>query len=865
MYEYREHQLKAINNFEEHYYNNANSRGILSMCCGSGKTFTFYGIMKNSILNHNENFFIYTTSRILLVKGIVKDIIRWNFYANLDMDILIKVSDFNIIDIINELIKKDFVGNKKFKNYADELKKNKFKKLDDKNDIIDTLKSRYILENKKIIIITTYESSKYIIDSISTYNNENNKKNDNKLKAIIPNLLIADESHNLVSENNNIKTAKLLLEESEDNNFCPDKFLFMTATPLKVIKRNSSSTYNNDEIIFSMCNENIYGTVFFEYTFYEGIHKLPQCVLNFDVIYLDDFEIQDENIKDLMEDLKILNKDEQQEVYFNTIAQILLKIIKNYKLKHILIYLLNQTKVKNLYDILKKYILNEELYMIISDQSSKEKKDNQSKFEEDNNNPKILLSVDILNEGIDIPIIDSVFFAEERNSETIIVQNIGRALRLHENKKKAYVILPTKIYSIDNSYENSYSSKFKKIREICDILKEPPNINNAIYYTRKTKGDGISFKNENEDEVINEMSGLVDDVMQVNLIDDKIIKDTVIVEDNISIAKKSELGIIATRIANTFEIKSSDGKLSNISLIKLKKIVQDYKIINLYQLSKFLNDECVITNEPHKSHIQDWLCYGDLLFNKVYSYKEAINIIKLHDLSKIDTPLKWIEYYNNLIDNEMKDKNKTVLNDLFYIPSNPKTYYLEEWNNNDDEKNDDELYGWSKFLGKELTNTIGIEINTSNATNAINAANNLQNIVNKDKDKIKSLIGNSWQSFDVYNTDITKLKTYIDNFFNVDSIIKIRFMVNDLLCLKLKTINVYIHKLPFDIIPITIDFNKKIKYDKDIFNMSILLSKNKDDVKKDRITDHNIHNKQVQTTIDNILMELKNYINNLRK
>ena len=172
------------------------------------------------------------------------------------------------------------------------------------------------------------------------------------------------------------------------------------------------------------------------------------------------------------------------------------------------------------------------------------------------------------------------------------------------------------------------------------------------------------------------MSGLVDDVMQVNLIDDKIIKDTVIVEDNISIAKKSELGIIATRIANTFEIKSSDGKLSNISLIKLKKIVQDYKIINLYQLSKFLNDECVITNEPHKSHIQDWLCYGDLLFNKVYSYKEAINIIKLHDLSKIDTPLKWIEYYNNLIDNEMKDKNKPVLNDLFYIPSNPKTYYL---------------------------------------------------------------------------------------------------------------------------------------------------------------------------------------------
>jgi len=49
-------------------------------------------------------------------------------------------------------------------------------------------------------------------------------------------------------------------------------------------------------------------------------------------------------------------------------------------------------------------------------------------------------------------------------------------------------------------------------------------------------------------------------------------------------------------------------------------------------------------------------------------------------------------------------------------------------------------------------------------------------------------------------------------------------MLNNLLCLKQKTINVHLHNLHLDIIPITIDFNKKIKYDKDIFDMSILLS-----------------------------------------
>lgn len=210
----------------------------------------------------------------------------------------------------------------------------------------------------------------------------------------------------------------------------------------------------------------------------------------------------------------------------------------------------------------------------------------------------------------------------------------------------------------------------------------------------------------------------------------------------------------------------------------------------------------------------------------------------------------------------MKNENNNILNDIFYIPYNPSQYYYVEWkNNNCDEENNNELYGWNKFLGKELDNTTGFQINSKKSSVSINAENNLKNIVNKDKDKIKKLIGNLWQTFENYNTDISELKSYVDKFFGIDSIIEVRFMLNNLLCLKQKTINVHLYNLPLDIIPITIDFNKKIKYDKDIFDMSILLSKNKDDIKKDRFNDHNIHNKNVQITIDNILIELNKYIN----
>ena len=92
---------------------------------------------------------------------------------------------------------------------------------------------------------------------------------------LTPNLLVCDESHNLVSNDNDLKIAKLLLEENECEDgikFEPSKYLFMTATPLKIIKRNKNDDFKNDDITYTMSNEDKYGKVFFEYTFGEGIN-----------------------------------------------------------------------------------------------------------------------------------------------------------------------------------------------------------------------------------------------------------------------------------------------------------------------------------------------------------------------------------------------------------------------------------------------------------------------------------------------------------------------------------------------------------------------------------------------------------------
>jgi superfamily II DNA or RNA helicase len=856
----RNNQIKAIDNFENHYYNEKQSRGILSMCCGSGKTRTFYEIMKNCINKHDEKFFIYTTSRILLVKGIVQEIIEWMYKENLSIDILIKVSDFKISDIKTEII----IKNDKDKNF-DKCKFNKFFnfikdnniKLLENDNIVDVIKSRYILDNKKILIITTYESIIKIINAIANYNNEE-KIN----KKIIPDLLTCDESHNLVSSDNDLKTAKKILDEDQDISFNPNKFLFMTATPLKIIKRNKIDDYLNNDIIYSMTNEKLYGKVFYEYTFYEGIKD--KYILDFDIIYLSDIDNTDDNLtKEAFENLKFYDdKNKQQQVYFDIVAQYLLETIKIYNLKHSLVYLSNQAKARSLYEILNKHIqnkkLNNKVGYIVSGQSISEKNLNKNNFESYDGTSKILISVDIFNEGIDIPICDSILFAEDRNSETVIAQNIGRSLRIYNNdnnnfiKNKSYIILPTKIYKNDDSLdESAFSSRFKKVREVCDILKEPPEDNNPHYFTRKTKGDTKKFKNDFDDENINESSGLVDNIIIVN--------DNLESNNNIYDLSdlSDELSDISNKIFNSFEIRSSNDNLSNIKLDKLKNIVQCAKINNLFELSNFIKENSIIIDKPHIYYKNDWLCYGDFLFNKIYTYNEAVEIIKSLNLNNINSPKEWQNYYNNIIElafkNECDDSEINILNKIMYIPYDPKTYYIEEWKLND---NNLVNTGWNNFLGKELDNTTGIEISTIKSSCSINASNNLKNLINQDKDKVKNLIKNDWQNFNDIKTDLSSLKNFIDNMFSIDSKIELRFILTNTYSLQSQILNIRTNDQLFDLSPpITINFNYSCKYDKNIYHINKLKKQ-----KINRTEEILIQNKNLQKIIDDLYFELKKYI-----
>src|SRR4051812_43633753 len=82
-------QKEAIEAFEEYFYKNDgdNDRGIISMCCGSGKSRTSYEITKLCIEKYNKKFIIMATSRIKLIYQLANDYIKWSKLDKINLTI----------------------------------------------------------------------------------------------------------------------------------------------------------------------------------------------------------------------------------------------------------------------------------------------------------------------------------------------------------------------------------------------------------------------------------------------------------------------------------------------------------------------------------------------------------------------------------------------------------------------------------------------------------------------------------------------------------------------------------------------------------------------------------------------------------
>ena len=404
----RPHQEVATNEAYNHFIKNKESRGKLIFPCGAGKSLTGFWMMEKL----DAMSTVIAVPSLSLIKQTLDVYLKEIVARGIKVNWLCICSDEGIGDNSEIRFKTDDIG------------------VPCKTDP-EYIKN-WLIENKdtRNVIFTTYQSSR-LIASISK---ELNHTFD---------LGILDEAHKTVGGRDKL-FSHLLFEE----NISIRSRIFMTAT--ERFYRGSK-----DDIV-SMDDIDIYGDIFAQMSFKEAIDL--KLLTDYKIITID---IKKSEISEFIKDngLVELNSVWKKETEARSLASMLAlrKAMKQFPIKNAVSFHSSIEKAKR----------NKELHTHITsnygydpiDTYTVSGKDKTSKrndiIKEFASSKKALITnARCLTEGVDVPNIDCIVFADPRKSKVDIVQALGRALRKKEGKDWGYVILPVIYDGETNEIDN---------------------------------------------------------------------------------------------------------------------------------------------------------------------------------------------------------------------------------------------------------------------------------------------------------------------------------------------------------------------------------------------------------------------------
>jgi superfamily II DNA or RNA helicase len=268
-------------------------------------------------------------------------------------------------------------------------------------------------------------------------------------------LAFFDEAHRTAGANSSDSFSLALLDE----NIPIEKRLFMTATQRLIKPAVLKKAAQLNRVVFSMDDNNIYGRLFHRFSFGEAIQQ--KVIADYRIVIAG---VRSSQIYEWIKDNKILVDLETKSQDFkdsasNIFKQILLfKVMQKFQVK-------KTVSFHNSIKLAKQFVFgNAEFGASLSatfraldpkvDMSNyffshinggfnaSSRQDILNEFKDSESG--IVSNSRCLTEGVDVPIIDSIYFVDPRNSLVDIVQACGRALRIPRNGdvKLAYFIIP---------------------------------------------------------------------------------------------------------------------------------------------------------------------------------------------------------------------------------------------------------------------------------------------------------------------------------------------------------------------------------------------------------------------------------------
>jgi superfamily II DNA or RNA helicase/uncharacterized protein YozE (UPF0346 family) len=406
-----EDAVKYFNNYPNEP--NRNNAGILALACGCGKTFISY-----MIDFHQQNqIVVFLVPSLYLLSQTYKEWKTEDSAKHVKRKYLLIGSDIDA-----------------------ELN-------DYKQQILLTTKQNEVEEflfgdiEQRMVIISTYQSSSILLNVLED-------------KLFGPDLVVFDEAHKTCGQVN--KEFSLFLKYEDPTT----KKLFLTATP-------SFYEGSNDNVV-SMKNSDIYGNVISTFNLKMAIDA--KALVDYQVL----ISVTEENeIKALIESKKwIFDPELLQKVKSDQLhkAIVIANTIKNFGCRKILTYHkdIKHTLIfqKLLIEVFKLLFEDTTISVLQMDGSHTMRKRMMIINKFVSSEISVLCSSQVLNEGVNIPCIDSIVFVDPRKSVRDIIQCIGRCLRTYAKKELSNIIIPEIIEGNDVD-----ESEFKDIWTIIRALK----------------------------------------------------------------------------------------------------------------------------------------------------------------------------------------------------------------------------------------------------------------------------------------------------------------------------------------------------------------------------------------------------------
>lgn len=435
----RNYQTTIIDSVVEGF--KTNNRGKIICACGTGKTLTAMWI-KECMRAHKTLFVVPNLS---LVR---QTLVEWKKQCNIPFSHLVVCSDQTINNLQDEIT-------------FEESSSSNIPVTTDANDVVNFLK-----KDEDYVVFSTYQSLDCIMSALIMLTN------------FEFDLGFFDEAHRTAGTSDSAMFSLGL----DDNYIKIKKRLFMTATEKVVTPRVKQLAAEQDYTIFSMDDINTYGPVFSRLDFGMAIEK--EIISDYKVIL---YVIDNLEIASILNEKSISQNETTSLNTYTMLKQLILaKAFSDLNIKKVITYHNTVKQAKEfIFGSSSNYRFDTILDNVINT-------DNSTKFFSHvngtmsssiragifNNFKKADLSImsnaSCLTEGVDIPIIDAIYFVEPKSSIINIIQAIGRALRKSSEKtnKVSYIIIPILIDDTIKNFSEINPQEFDTLHMVIQALKD---------------------------------------------------------------------------------------------------------------------------------------------------------------------------------------------------------------------------------------------------------------------------------------------------------------------------------------------------------------------------------------------------------